>query len=177
MIASLSMFGSSNSVKGSVVSMTVRAHNTIRKISISLAQSPRAFTAHRHTMSALLDVLLVLERALAVALCRHCFVRSFVRSFASLTKSFLSKVAWEGGTNTVRGAPAGETEGRKGAGEGWVHIREPASYFPMSSALSYPAPWKGEKEDKGVAHAHAEGRGVHEKTRTCAVSISLHPAR
>lgn len=47
----------------------------------------------------------------------------------------------------------------------------------MSSALSCPAPWKGEKEDKGVAHAHAEGRGVHEKTRTCAVSISLHPAR
>lgn len=78
MIASLSMFGSSNSVKGSVVSMTVRAHNTIRKVSISHAQSPRAFTAHRHTMSTLLDVLLVLERALAVALCRHCFVPLFV---------------------------------------------------------------------------------------------------
>lgn len=142
MIASLSMFGSSNSVNGSVVSMTVRAHNTIRKISISPAQSPRAFTAHRHTMSTLLDVLLVLERALAVALCRHCFVRSFVRDLDQI----LPIEGRLGGGNKYGERGSCGRDGRKeGSRGGWVHIREPASYFPMSSALSCPAPWKGEK--------------------------------
>lgn len=90
------------------------------------------------------------------------------------TKSFLPKVAWEGGEQIRREAPAGETEGREGAGEGGYIY----SYFPMSSALSQSRAMEKaivKKEDKqqGVAHAHAEGRGVHEKT--CAVSISLHP--
>lgn len=64
-------------------------------------------------------------------------------------------------------------DGRKaGSRGGWVHIRE-TQRLTFLQAARCPAPWKREKEDKGVAHAHAEGRGVHEKTRTCAVSLHL----
>lgn len=168
------MFGSSNSVNGSVVSMTVRAHNTIRKISISPAQSPRAFTAHRHTMSTLLDVLLVLERALAVALCRHCFVRSFVR----VLDQILPIEGRLGGGNKYGERGSCGRDGRKGGSRGGV-----GTYKRTSVLLSYE-----QRADlsRALERRKRKIRALHMLTpkgeasmrrQTCAVSISLHPAR
>lgn len=158
MIASLSIFGSSNSVKGSVVSMTIHPHTHSKKYTNQYHSSRRrSWTAYHDRPSR------CPSRPRASS--GYCALPPLFRTFVRVLDQILPIEGRLGGGNKYGERGSCGRDGRKeGSRGGWVHIRDPASYFPMSSALSCPAPWKGEKEDKGVAHAHAEGRGVHEKT-------------